>query len=85
MKFRLTITTPRDGLDKIYELPFVTNKSEDDGKFLYNIGDADISTIDEIIQLLNAMDEIGIRQEIVIGRHNRQSPLYIEIYNDYRE
>lgn len=81
MNFRLMITTPRDDLDKIYELPFVT-KSEDDNK--YYIGYAEVNTSDEIMQLLDAMNEIGIRQEIVIGRY-RQNPPYIEIYNDYRE
>lgn len=82
MKFTLTITTPMGNLDKLYELPFITGK---DTKYSYELGVAEISTVDELIQLLDIMDEMRIPQEIVIGRYDKQSPPYIEIYNDYRE
>lgn len=87
MKFKLTITTPMKNLDKLFELPFITGKDTKD-PWKYDLGVAEISTVDELIQLLDTMGEMGISQEIVIGRYDnydKQSPLYIEIYNDYRE
>lgn len=82
MKFELTMTRPMGNLDKLFELPFITGKVT---KNPYRLGVAEIGTIDELIQLLDTMGEMGIPEEIVIGRYDKQSPLYIEIYNDYRE
>ena len=84
MKFELTITSEDDRLNKVLELPFFKRKGEG-CKWVFYLGEVDVTTIDEIIQLLNAMDDDGIRQEIVIGRNDRESVPYIEIYNDYRE
>ena len=84
MKFELTITSETDRLNKVLELPFFKRKGEG-YKWGFYLGEVDVTTIDEIIQLLNAMDDDGIWQEIVIGRNDRESVPYIEIYNDYRE
>lgn len=90
MKFELTITNAwlnerfdKSNSEPFSSLPFVTI---DENKNVNRIGYAEVNTIDELMQILDAMKESGNRQEIVIGRYNDKRFLpYIEIYNDYRE
>ena len=86
MKFELIITTPcrrSDATDNVMRLPFVKAKN---GRDRFHLGDIEVSTIDEIMQLFEAMSKDGLSDEIVIGtgRPNEGVP-YIEIYNGYRE